>query len=402
MAIPFPLPAGRNPVSDPSCDRLAALSLLNVGETVLLSDTVRMSMKAVLLGVGQAGGKLTTALAGFDADAGYGAVLDALAVNTAAADLDPLPLETVLVGQSRVNGHGVGGDNELGAEVMDEDAVEVLDALAPKITAEAEAVFVVAGLGGGTGSGGAPVLVRELNRVYDVPVYAIGILPGRDEGTMYQVNAGRSLKTLVREADATILLDNDAWRSAGESVEGGYEAINASMAKRIGLLLAAGEAVEGVGESVVDTSEVINTLRAGGMAAVGFASAPAAEDPQENVTTVTSAVRSATMTGLSLPSATDADAALVAVAGDPDRVSRKGAEKARTWLQEETGSMQVRGGDFPLDSDRIAALVLLAGVERSQRVEAFLERARQAVRDEREEKPDPAAAFENDEIDDLL
>jgi len=48
-------------------------------------------MKAVLLGVGQAGGKLTTALAEFDADAGYGAVLDALAVNTAAADLDPLP-----------------------------------------------------------------------------------------------------------------------------------------------------------------------------------------------------------------------------------------------------------------------------------------------------------------------
>jgi len=359
-------------------------------------------MKAVLLGVGQAGGKLATALARFDADAGYGAVLDALAVNTAATDLDPLPLDTVLVGQSRVNGHGVGGDNELGAEVMDEDAVEVLDALAPKLTAEAEALFVVAGLGGGTGSGGAPVLVRELSRVYDVPVYAIGILPGRDEGAMYQVNAGRSLKTLVREADATILLDNDAWRSSGESVEGGYAAVNESMARRVGLLLAAGESVEGVAESVVDTSEVINTLRTGGMAAVGFASVPAAEAAEENVTTVMSTVRSAVMTGMSLPNATEADAALVAVAGDPDRISRKGAEKARKWLQEETGSMQVRGGDFPLESDRIAALVLLAGVERSRRVEAFLERARQAVRDEPEETPDPADAFRNDEIDDLI
>ncbi|TKX80864.1 tubulin/FtsZ family protein [Halorubrum sp. SD626R] len=359
-------------------------------------------MKTVLLGVGQAGGKLATALARFDADAGYGAVLDALAVNTAAADLDPLPLDTVLVGQSRVSGHGVGGDNELGAEVMDEDATEVLDALSSKVTAEAEALFVVAGLGGGTGSGGAPVLVRDLSRVYDVPVYAIGILPGRDEGTMYQVNAGRSLKTLVREADATLLLDNDAWRSAGESVESGYAAVNESMARRVGLLLAAGESVEGVAESVVDTSEVINTLRAGGMAAVGFASAPAAEDAEENVTTVTSAVRSAVMTGMSLPNATDADAALVAVAGDPDRISRKGAEKARKWLQEETGSMQVRGGDFPLDSDRIAALVLLGGVERSRRVEAFLERARQAVRDEAEERVDPASAFDNDDLDDLL
>jgi len=359
-------------------------------------------MNAVLLGVGQAGRKLATALAEFDADAGYGAVLDALAVNTAAADLDPLPLDTVLVGQSRVNGHGVGGDNELGAEVMEEDAVEVLDSLAPKVTADAEALFVVAGLGGGTGSGGAPILVRELSRVYDVPVYALGVLPGRDEGAMYQVNAGRSLKTLVREADATILLDNDAWRSSGESVEGGYAAINASMAKRVGLLLVAGESVEGVAESVVDTSEVINTLRAGGMAAVGFASAPAAEDAEENVTTVMSAVRSAVMTGMSLPNATDADAALVAVAGDPDRISRKGAEKARKWLQEETGSMQVRGGDFPLESDRVAALVLLGGVERSRRVDEFLERARQAVRDEPEERPDPADAFRNDDLDDLL
>jgi len=359
-------------------------------------------MKAVLLGVGQAGGKLATALAEFDADAGHGAVLDALAVNTASADLRPLPLDTVLVGQSRVNGHGVGGDNELGAEVMEEDAIEVLDALASKVTAEAEALFVVAGLGGGTGSGGAPVLVRELSRVYDVPVYAIGVLPGRDEGAMYQVNAGRSLKTLVREADATVLLDNDAWRASGESIEGGYAAINESMAKRVGLLLAAGESVEGVAESVVDTSEVINTLRAGGMAAVGFASAPAAEDPEENVTTVMSAARSAVMTGMSLPNATDADAALIAIAGDPDRISRKGSEKARKWLQEETGSMQVRGGDFPLDSERVAALVLLAGVERSRRVEEFLERARQAVRDEPEEQEDPAAAFQNDELDDLL
>ena len=359
-------------------------------------------MKAVLVGVGQAGGKLTTSLASFDSEMGFGAVLDALAVNTATADLEPLPVDSVLIGQSRVSGHGVGGDNELGAELMNEDSIEVLDALAPKVGAEAEAVFVVAGLGGGTGSGGAPVLVRELNRVYDVPVYALGVLPGRDEGTMYQVNAGRSLKTLVREADATILLDNDAWRSAGESVESGYAEINRSMAKRVGLLLAAGEAVDGVGESVVDTSEVINTLRAGGMAAVGYASAPAAEDPEENVTTVTSTTRSAVMTGLSLPNATDADAGLLAIAGDPERISRKGAEKARRWLQEETGSMQVRGGDFPLDSDRIAALVLLGGVERSPRVDAFLERARQAVRDEPEEKSNPVSAFDNEEIDDLL
>ena len=362
-------------------------------------------MKTVLVGVGQAGGKLASALVEFDAEMGFGAVLDSLAVNTAAADLDPLQIETLLIGQSHVRGHGVGGDNEFGATVMEEDAVEVLDAIAPMVTGDVEAVFVVAGLGGGTGSGGAPVLIRELQRVYDVPVYGIGVLPGRDEGSLYQVNAGRSLKTVVREADATLLLANDAWRSGDESVEAGYASLNRKMAKRVGLLLAAGEAVEGVGESVVDTSEVINTLRAGGIAAVGYAAAAAHEDPAENINTVISTTRSSVFTGLSLPEATTADAALLVAAGDPDRIPRKGVEKARRWLEDETGSMQVRGGDFPLESEKLASLVLLGGVERSDRVEAFLERARLAAEEGSQvdqERTDPAAAFDNEDLDGLL
>ncbi|SEH37666.1 Cell division GTPase FtsZ [Halopenitus malekzadehii] len=362
-------------------------------------------MKAVLVGVGQAGGKVTTALAEFDAEMGFSAVRGALAVNTASTDLDPLPIDTCLIGQSRVNGHGVGGDNELGATVMDEDVVEVLDALSGRITAEAEAIIVVAGLGGGTGSGGSPVLVRELSRVYDVPVYALGVLPARNEGALYQVNAGRSLKTLIREADATLLLDNDAWRAADDSVEGGYESLNRKLAKRIGLLLAAGEATEGVGESVVDTSEVINTLGAGGIAAVGYASALASEDPAENITALLSTTRKAVTTGLSVPEATNADRALLIATGDIDRIPRKGVEKSRRWLEDETGSMEVRGGDFPLQSDRLAAIVLLGGIQRSGRVETFLERARQAAAEtetEDRDRSDPAAAFDNEDLDGLL
>ncbi len=362
-------------------------------------------MKTVLIGVGQAGGKVTRALADFDSKMEFGAVRGTLGVNSAKADLQSLPFDTVLVGQDRVKGHGVGGDNELGAEVMQSDVTEVLDAIDGRVTAEAEAIFVVAGLGGGTGSGGAPVLVKELKRVYGVPVYALGVVPGRNEGSMYQVNAGRSLKTLAREADSVLLVANDAFRTSGESVEEGYEAINDAIAQRVGLLLAAGEAVEGVGESVVDSSEVINTLRAGGIASLGYASAEAAEDPSENVNTVMSTVRRALLTGTTLPNATEADAALLVLAGRPDAISRKGVERARRWVEEETGSLQVRGGDFPLESDNLAALVLLGGVERSDRVEAFMERARQAQSEAKEVErtdSDPAAMWQNDEIDDLM
>jgi len=362
-------------------------------------------MKSVLVGVGQAGGKLTTALAAFDEEMGFGAVRDALAVNTASADLQSVPFETLLIGQDRVNGHGVGGDNELGAEIMQDDIDQVMSALSSRITAETESIFVVAGLGGGTGSGGAPALVSRLTRVYDIPVYALGVLPGSDEGALYQVNAGRSLKTLAREADAVLLIDNDAWKASGESMSEGYEAINNNIARRVGLLLAAGEATEGVAESVVDSSEIINTLRSGGIASLGYASTPAAEDPAENITVITSTTRNAVLTGSSLPGATDADSALLVIAGQPERMSRKGVEKARKWVETETDSMQVRGGDFPIDSSRIASLVLLGGVERSDRVQRFMTRAEQAAEETAEvdaEAHEADKTFQNDDLDGLF
>ncbi|QSG16094.1 tubulin/FtsZ family protein [Halapricum desulfuricans] len=359
-------------------------------------------MKVVLIGVGQAGGKITQALAEHDYEMGFDAVQGALAVNTAEADLQALDIDTQLIGRDRVKGHGVGGDNELGAEIMREGSTEVIDELDGRITSRAEGVVIVAGLGGGTGSGGAPMLARELKRIYDIPIYVLGVLPGRDEGAIYQANAGRSLKTVAREANATILIDNDAWHDNEESIQAGFETINQNIAQRVGLLFASGEVVDGVGESVVDSSEVINTLRPGGIASIGYASAAAAEDSADNVNNIITATRNALLAGTSLPDAVEADTALLVVAGDPDRISRKGVERARNWVEEETGSLEVRGGDFPLDSERLAALVLLGGVERSDRIDEFLQRAREAHERASEPTPDPDDAFENEQLDDLF
>ncbi|MFB6114038.1 MAG: tubulin/FtsZ family protein [Halodesulfurarchaeum sp.] len=357
-------------------------------------------MKVALIGLGQAGGKVAEAIRDVDERADYGAVRGTIAVNTARADLDPLDIDTFLIGSDRVNGHGVGADNELGAEIMHNDATEVMSALDGIVDPATEAVFIVAGLGGGTGSGGAPVLARALGQVYDIPIYGLGILPGEEEGKLYQANAGRSLKTFVRETDTVLLVDNDAWRKTGESLSDSFEAINDTIARRVSLLLAAGENVYEVGESVVDASEVINTFRTGGMGAIGYASADAAEDAGENVNVVTSTARRAMKTQMSVPETTVADAGLVVVAGEPDHIPRKGVERARSWIEESAQTMQVRGGDLPIDSDRIGVLVVLSGIAGSSRIEAFMKRAEAAS--EIPERDDSASAFDSEELDSLL
>jgi len=351
-------------------------------------------MKLALIGVGQAGGKVLDAFLAYDARTGADIVRGAIAVNTATADLggiSRLPEERrILIGQSRVKGHGVGADNELGAEVADEDIGEIQGALDSVPVHEIDAFLVVAGLGGGTGSGGAPVIAQHLKRIYTEPVYGLGILPGSDEGGIYSLNAARSLKTFVDEVDNLMLFDNDAWRTSGESVGEGFDAINEELVQRFGVLFSAGEVAEGgdVAESVVDSSEIINTLKGGGISSVGYAEVEVDEpegngllsrlrgdaaddiDSTETLTRVTSLVRKATLGRLTLPCEVNGtERALLVVAGPPEYLNRKGIEHGRKWLEEQTGSMEVRGGDYPRrEADTVAAIVLLGGVTNVPRV----------------------------------
>lgn len=351
-------------------------------------------VKLALIGVGQAGGKVVDEFLAYDAQTGADIVRGAIAVNTAKADLngiDRLPEDRrILIGQSRVKGHGVGADNELGAEVAEEDIDEIQGALDSVPVHEIDAFLVVAGLGGGTGSGGAPVIAKNLKRIYTEPVYGLGILPGSDEGGIYTLNAARSLKTFVDEVDNLMLFDNDAWRSSGESVGEGFDAINRELVQRFGVLFSAGEITEGsdVAESVVDSSEIINTLKGGGISSLGYADVEVDEpkrsgllsrfgndsnegiDSTEATNRITSLVRKATLGRLTLPcEVSGTERALLVVAGPPEYLNRKGIEHGRKWLEEQTGSMEVRGGDYPRRGEgTVAGLVLLGGVTNVPRV----------------------------------
>jgi cell division GTPase FtsZ len=343
-------------------------------------------MQLAMIGVGQAGGKILDTFLEYDDRTRGTTVRAPLAVNTATADLMGLEYvperNRILIGQTRVKGHGVGADNELGAEIAQEDLDEIQSALNDVPTHEVDAFLVVAALGGGTGSGAAPVIAKQLKRIYAEPVYGLGILPGSGEGGIYTLNAARSFMTFTREVDNLLVFDNDAWRATGESVETGFQTINEELVRRLGLLFGAGEVGAGpTPETVVDSSEIINTLGSGGVSSIGYAVDRLARKPKgllarfgkpddadvdtvDATNRITSLVRQATLGRLTLPCELDGvERALVVVAGPPEYLNRKGIERGRKWLEEQTGTMEVRGGDFPMpDEDGVAAVVLLSGL----------------------------------------
>jgi cell division GTPase FtsZ len=373
-------------------------------------------MKLALIGFGQAGGKIVDAFVAYDEATESNVVASAVAINTARVDLmglEHIPLEDqLLIGVSRVKGHGVGADNKLGAEIAQEDLDEIQGAIDDIPVHEIDAFLVVAGLGGGTGSGGAPVLARHLKRLYTEPVYALGVLPAESEGSIYSLNAARSFKTLVPEVDNLLLFDNDAWRKSGESMEGGYDEINQEIVKRFGILFGAGEIAPGqeIAENVVDASEIINTLAGGGVSTIGYAVTKVREtqksgllgrfrnktgtlaDPTSDTNRIMSLVRSAALGRLTLPCDVNAaERGLLVVAGPPKFIDRKGVERGRQWLEEVTGTMVMRGGDYPVKhSDHLAAVILLSGVTNIPRIKQLQERALETIdniaeRDERSE-----------------
>jgi len=386
-------------------------------------------MKLAMIGFGQAGGKIVEKFLEYDERTGSEVVGSALAINTAKADLmglDRIPEEQrVLVGQARVKGHGVGADNELGSQIVEEDIDEIQRAIDEIPVHEVDAFLIVAGLGGGTGSGGSPVLAKHLKRIYTEPVYGLGVLPGTDEGGIYTLNAARSFQTFVREVDNLLVFDNDAWRRTGESIESGYDKINEEIVTRFGLLFSAGEISQGdsVGESVVDSSEIINTLAGGGVSTVGYASETVENtrsggllsrftgteeeiDTANTTNRITSLVRKAALGRLTLPCEIDAvERGLVVLAGPPQYLNRKGIERGRKWLEEQTGSMEIRGGDYPLPrSNTVSSVVLLSGATDVPRIKELQEVAIEAqdnIEEIKEESTENLESLVEDDQDEL-
>jgi len=129
-------------------------------------------------------------------------------VTTVAINTDRLHLELIeadrklLIGNDRVHGTGCGSDAELGRLCM-EDAADTL----AEVLGSPDVVFIVAGLGGGTGTGGAP-LAASIAKETGAIVVGVAFMPFKGERTR-RANAQAGLEEFRRTSDAVMVMEND-------------------------------------------------------------------------------------------------------------------------------------------------------------------------------------------------
>src|SRR5579863_5275638 len=109
----------------------------------------------------------------------------------------------ICLGQHHTKGLGAGGNSAVGMRAATESAAEIRAALG-----EADLVFIAAGMGGGTGTGGAPV-VASIARKLGALTIGIVTLPFTFEGTRRRRIAEDGLAELKGEIDALITVPND-------------------------------------------------------------------------------------------------------------------------------------------------------------------------------------------------
>jgi len=154
--------------------------------------------RIVIVGCGGAGNNTVNRLYNIGVDGA-----DTIAINTDKQHLKMIEADTkVLVGKSLTNGLGAGGDPSMG-----ERATEMAQGTIKEVLGDADLVFVTAGMGGGTGTGAAPV-VSKIAKEQGAIVVGMVSTPFNVERAR-TVKAEEGLERLRNEADSIIVLDNN-------------------------------------------------------------------------------------------------------------------------------------------------------------------------------------------------
>ena len=261
------------------------------------------------------GGSGTNSIQRMTEEGVFGAELFAL--NTDAQHLLFSKVERrLLIGKKTTRGLGAGSIPRLGEEAAKENEDDI-----KLIVEDADMVFVTCGLGGGTGTGAAPVVAQAAQ---DAGALTIGVvtLPFSAEGEVRMENMDTGLETLRENTDTLIVMPNDKLLEVVPRLP-----LNDAFRVADDVLM---RAVKGITELItkpglinLDFADVRTVMKDGGMAMIGFGES----DGQNKAT---ESVRKALSSPLLEVDVSAAKSALVNVTGGEDMT----VEEAEGALQE--------------------------------------------------------------------
>ncbi|MFB6127935.1 MAG: cell division protein FtsZ [Halolamina sp.] len=183
--------AGDGPDDDARTGTMTDEELQNVLEDLQTNITV--------VGCGGAGGNTVNRMS---EEGIRGAKL--VAANTDVQHLVSIEADTkILMGQDKTEGRGAGSLPQVGEEAAVESQAEISDAISGS-----DMVFVTAGLGGGTGTGSAPVVAKAAREAGALTI-SIVTTPFTAEGEVRRTNAEAGLERLRDVSDTVIVVPND-------------------------------------------------------------------------------------------------------------------------------------------------------------------------------------------------
>ena len=163
-----------------------------------------------VVGVGGGGGNAVNRMIELDSD---GKGVEYINVNTDAHILvKSAAPNKISIGDKITKGRGAGADPSLGEKAAEESADAITEALTG-----ANMVFITAGMGGGTGTGAAPVVAKLAQ---EMGILTVGIVtkPFAFEGKKRMDQAEMGIEKLKEYVDSLIIIPNERLKDAGEKI----------------------------------------------------------------------------------------------------------------------------------------------------------------------------------------
>ncbi len=306
-----------------------------------------MQAKILVIGVGGAGNNAITRL---NESGIVGAVT--LAANTDAQQLlYSKSHKKLLLGRELCRGLGAGNDPQIGAEAAMESS-ETLKG----ILSQVDMCFIVCGLGGGTGTGAAPVIARIAKNL-EVLTVSICTLPFEVEGRTKLQHAKEGLRRLYESSDTTIVVPNEKLIEIAPELSL-KEAFLVADEILIRAVRGVTEIINRPGDVNVDFADVQRVLGEGGAAIIGLGESSSPDNRARE------AVEDALKNPLLEVDIRSAKSVLLNITGGPDLKLNQTEEVIRAVTDSLSNDIVVKFGVLidPKLEGTIRATIIVSGV----------------------------------------